>query len=657
MSGYTFVVFSKKSRNLIIEAGELIGWDKVNPDILGSMLQAVASEDKRSHLGMHYTSVPNIMKVINPLFLDDLHKEFEKAKGNETKLNNLLERMRKMKFMDPACGSGNFLIITYKEFRRLEMDIFEELGKINNSTMYVPTIDLGQFYGIEIENFAVDVTRLSLYIADHQMNLELKRRYGDVLRETLPLHKVGDIRCGNALRLDWNEVLPHEKDDEVYLFGNPPYLGYSLQSKEQKEDLKYVCDSILNYRRIDYISGWFLKATYYINNSEAKYAFVTTNSINQGEQVANLWPNLLSKSQIIFAYPSFKWSNNAKNNAGVIVSIIGMGSIQEIGQKTLFYEKMYRKVNSISPYLAEGDNTVVVKKNKSISNLPRITNGSRPVDNGNLILNYEELIQLRNQIPNVDSIVKKMVGSREFLHNENRYALWMDENDYLKFGKYSQIKERVEKVREFRLKNGKSARSVAEVPWAFFLRKEYNNNIDIYNNSNSKEMLNILVPRVSSGTRLYMPVGIFNENTLISDSAMVIYNAPFWLVGILSSTMHMAWLRAIGGKLKSDFRYSAVLVYNTFPVPELSTRRKNEIEELIGNILDIREEEGGTLAELYGSPLAAKNPKPMNPRLLEAHKELDKVVDRAYKSTDFKDDNERLALLLNMYSEMVNKKG
>lgn len=235
MSGYALVVFSKKSRNLIIEVGELIGWDKVNPDILGSMLQAVASEDKRSHLGMHYTSVPNIMKVINPLFLDDLHEEFEKAKGNETKLNNLLERMRKMKFMDPACGSGNFLIITYKELRRLEMDIFEELGKINNSTMYVPTIDLGQFYGIEIEDFAVDVTRLSLYIADHQMNLELKRRYGDYLRETLPLHKVGDIRCGNALRLNWNEILPHEKDDEVYLFGNPPYLGASGQNQDQKK--------------------------------------------------------------------------------------------------------------------------------------------------------------------------------------------------------------------------------------------------------------------------------------------------------------------------------------------------------------------------------------------------------------------------------------
>ena len=277
MSGYALVVFSKKSRNLIIEAGELIGWDKVNPDILGSMLQAVASEDKRSHLGMHYTSVPNIMKVINPLFLDDLHEEFEKAKGNETKLNNLLERMRKMKFMDPACGSGNFLIITYKE--RLEMDIFEELGKINNSTMYVPTIDLGQFYGIEIEDFAVDVTRLSLYIADHQMNLELKRRYGDYLRETLPLHKVGDIRCGNALRLNWNEILPHEKDDEVYLFGNPPYLGASGQNQDQKKDMEFVLGKVKGYKKLDFIAAWFYLGMEYCKETKARYAFVTTNSI------------------------------------------------------------------------------------------------------------------------------------------------------------------------------------------------------------------------------------------------------------------------------------------------------------------------------------------------------------------------------------------
>ena len=638
---HTNVVFSKKSRSLVIEAGELIGWDKVNPDILGSMLQAVASEDKRSHLGMHYTSVPNIMKVINPLFLDDLHEEFEKAKGNETKLNNLLERMRKMKFMDPACGSGNFLIITYKELRRLEMDIFEELGKLNNSTMYVPTIDLVQFYGIELEDFAVDVTRLSLYIADHQMNLELKRRYGDYLRETLPLHKVGDIRCGNALRLDWNEILPHEKDDEVYLFGNPPYLGAREQNKEQKKDMEYILGTAKGFKNLDYISSWFYLATKYIYKSNAEFAFVTTNSICQGIQVGILWPKLLDKIEISFAYTSFKWNNNAKNNAGVTVVIIGCRNFNT-GEKHLFTGNIVQKVQKISPYLAEGDSRVIFSTNSPLNGLPKIVFGSMPNDQGNFILNdniYED-------IPDNEKIFyKRFIGSSEFINAKKRYCLWLYGIDKSKYEKITFITDRISKVRKYRNNSRRKAtQKLALKPQLFGEIR--------WKNSNA-----IIVPRVSSKNRIYVPMGIVDASTIISDSAMAIYDAPLWLLGLLESRMHMVWLRNVGGKLKTDYRYSAGLVYNTFPVPELSTRRKNEIEELIGNILDIREEEGGTLAELYGSPLAAKNPKPMNPRLLEAHKELDKVVDRAYKSTDFKDDNERLALLLNMYSEMVNKKG
>ncbi|MYU60157.1 class I SAM-dependent DNA methyltransferase [Ligilactobacillus salivarius] len=656
MSGYAFVVFSKKSRNLIIEAGELIGWDKVNPDILGSMLQAVASEDKRSHLGMHYTSVPNIMKVINPLFLDDLHEEFEKAKGNETKLNNLLERMRKMKFMDPACGSGNFLIITYKELRRLEMDIFEELGKINNSTMYVPTIDLGQFYGIELEDFAVDVTRLSLYIADHQMNLELKRRYGDYLRETLPLHKVGDIRCGNALRLDWNEILPHEKDDEVYLFGNPPYLGSREQNKDQKMDMEHVLGSIKGFKNLDYISNWFYLATKYIYRSNAEFAFVTTNSICQGVQVGILWPKLLDKIEIFFAHTSFKWENNAKNNAGVTVVIIGCRNFNT-NEKHLFMGNIVQKVQNISPYLAEGDNRVIFSTNSPLNRLPKMVFGSMPRDGGNLILSEKEYLLLQKELPdNIrNKVLRKYIGSTEFINGTIRYCIWMNERDYMKLIDNQEIKKHIQDVKNFRMSSSaKSTVQAAKTPWAFVQKGEY---VKSFGDKLPSNRLSIIVPRVSSENRMYVPMGVVDASTIISDSAMAIYDAPLWLLGLLESRMHMVWLRNVGGKLKTDYRYSAGLVYNTFPVPELSTRRKNEIEELIGNILDIREEEGGTLAELYGSPLAAKNPKPMNPRLLEAHKELDKVVDRAYKSTDFKDDNERLALLLNMYSEMVNKKG
>ena len=655
---HTNVVFSKKSRSLVIEAGELIGWDKVNPDILGSMLQAVASEDKRSHLGMHYTSVPNIMKVINPLFLDDLHEEFEKAKGNETKLNNLLERMRKMKFMDPACGSGNFLIITYKELRRLEMDIFEELGKLNNSTMYVPTIDLGQFYGIEIEDFAVDVTRLSLYIADHQMNLELKRRYGDVLRETLPLHKVGDIRCGNALRLDWNEILPHEKDDEVYLFGNPPYLGAKKQNSKQKKDLEFAVDGNKKFKKLDYICGWFNKGAKYIKDTDSKLGFVTTNSITQGEQVAMIWPQLLEYGQILYAYKSFKWSNNAKGNAGVTVNIIGMQAYRNKKNKKLFFDNNYEVVSHISPYLVIGNDRVITNSRKNINKLlPQAALGSLPLDGGNFILDANEYSDAVRDNNNLKEILKKYIGSKEFINGDIRYVLWLNNETYMKHKNNALVKNRVEKVRLFRKNGGASAKGAADRPYEFFTKKVREDAIKKHHSKANNEMLTIIIPRVSSENRLYIPMGIVGEDTIVSDAATAIYDAPLWLLGLLESRMHMVWLRNVGGKLKTDYRYSAGLVYNTFPVPELSTRRKNEIEELIGNILDIREEEGGTLAELYGSPLAAKNPKPMNPRLLEAHKELDKVVDRAYKSTDFKDDNERLALLLNMYSEMVNKKG
>lgn len=642
MSGYALVVFSKKSRNLIIEAGELIGWDKVNPDILGSMLQAVASEDKRSHLGMHYTSVPNIMKVIKPLFLDDLRAEFKNARGDSDRLNRLLVRMGKIKFMDPACGSGNFLIITYKELRRLEMDIYEELGKINGSMIYTSSIDLGQFYGIEIEDFAVDVTRLSLYIADHQMNLELKRRYGDYLRETLPLHKVGDIRCGNALRLNWDKILPHDKDDEVYLFGNPPYLGARDQKDYHKKDMEYIFSKKIKlFKNLDYISGWFYLATKYIYKSNAKFAFVTTNSICQGVQVGILWPKLLDQVEISFAYTPFNWGNNAKKNANVIISIIGCRNYSS-DKKLLYSNDKYKIVRNISPYLAEGSNEVVIAERKPLQGLPNMLFGNMANDGGYLIFDQK---RYDNLPMSVKKLTKPLIGSKEYIRGSKRYCLWLYKISDREYENNDFIMDLLKKVREHRLKSKRAAtKKLAESPELFGEIR--------YEKSNF-----VFIPEVSSENREYVPMGYFSDYSVVVAPNLQIYDAPLWLLGLLESRMHMLWLKNIGGTLGTSFRYSATLVYNTFPVPELSTRRKNEIEELIGNILDIREEEGGTLAELYGSPLAAKNPKPMNPRLLEAHKELDKVVDRAYKSTDFKDDNERLALLLNMYSEMVNKKG
>ena len=646
------LVFNEKIRDLIIDAGELIGWSDVNPDILGSMLQAVASDDKRSHLGMHYTSVPNIMKVIKPLFLDDLYEDFEAAKGNEEKLAKLYTRIGHIKFMDPACGSGNFLIITYKELRQLELAIYQELRKLDTGIYYVPSVNLSQFYGIEIEDFAVDVTRLSLWIAEHQMNKILEEKVDDAVRPLLPLQSAGAIVCGNALRLDWEEVMPHNKDEEVYIFGNPPYLGAKLQSKDQKMDLAHIFGEKVQYKKLDYISGWFYKAVELIKqSSKIESAFVSTNSITQGEQVSILWNPLLDNIEISFAYESFKWNNNAKNNAGVMVVIIGLcnGSIQK--SKKIFLSDGYKVVNNISPYISDSDNIIVYPLNIATNGLPNMVMGSMPRDGGNLILSEKEKTQLE-EYDIKDNIVREYIGAQEFINGKKRYCLWLNKSLYNKYENISEIKERIQAVKEYRLaSNAESTRKSADYSWEFVQKGEYEHAYGY----EIKNRLSIIIPRVSSENRLYVPMGIVGDDTVISDSAMAIYDAPIWLLGLLQSRMHMVWLRTVGGRLKTDYRYSASLVYNTFPVPELSTRRKNEIEDLVLNILDIRDEEGGTLAELYGSPLAEKNPKPMNPRLLKAHQELDEVVDRAYKKSGFKDDNERLSLLLKMYSEKVKE--
>lgn len=644
--------FTTESRTKIIDAGKKLDWASINPDILGSMLQAVASEDKRSHLGMHYTSVPNIMKVIKPLFLDDLREEFENAKGDVDRLNELYARIGKIKFMDPACGSGNFLIITYKELRQLEIDILKELNNMGTSTMYVPSVTLDQFYGIEIEDFACDVTRLSLWIAEHQMNVKLHQEIKDAVRPTLPLKKAGDIICGNALRLDWSKILPHEEKDEVYLFGNPPYLGAKKQTAAQKKDLFDALDGDVKYKKLDYISGWFFKGAKFVSNSKAILGFVTTNSITQGEQVAILWPYIFKYAEIVFAYQSFKWANNAKENAGVMVEIIGLSARGMRLKKKLFVDERYTEVETISPYITEGSEFFIEAKDKPLNPyLPIMVFGSMPRDNGNLILTEDEKNELIDD--GVDAeIIRPFIGSKELINSSMRYCLWMNREQYLKNMKIKSLEERIENTRIFREQSkAESTKEASKKPWEFVQKGEYEK---AYGNAQKTfGKITIVVPCVSSENRIYIPMGIVDPKTIISNSAMAIYDAPLWLLGLLESRIHMAWLRAIGGKLETRYRYSAGLVYNTFPVPEMSTRRKNEIENLVLNILDIREEEGGTLAELYGSPLAEKNPKPMNARLLEAHQELDRVVDRAYKPSGFKDDAERLSMLLEMYAEKI----
>ncbi|MGN8830043.1 class I SAM-dependent DNA methyltransferase [Paenibacillus barengoltzii] len=584
------------------------------------------------------------------MFLNDLRNEFEKSKGNYKKLQQLYDHIGKIKFMDPACGSGNFLIVTYKQLRQLEIDILKEQNRIlaeegsGKAMMYLPSVTLDQFYGIEIDDFACDTTRLSLWIAEHQMNIKLRDEINNAVRPTLPLQHAGAIVCGNALRLDWEKILPHKKDDEVYLFGNPPYLGSKRQNKIQKEDLKIASNALKKYKSLDYISGWFIKGTNYIRNTVSKLCFVSTNSICEGEQVSILWDYILEKNiEINFAYTSFKWGNNAKSNAAVKVVIIGLTSQLDCN-KYIYSVSMKRKVENITPYLTAGTNIIVKRTNYMLNDLPKMQLGDMQNDNGGLKFSLSEYQQCIQRYPELQKKFKKIIGAKELLNGGISYCLWFtSEQDYLHYSDNPIVKKRINIVKEHREKSSdKGTNKLAFVSWR-------------YREQRIGKERTLIVPRHSSENRYYIPASFVDNQTVVPDSANAVYDAPIYVLGLIESKIHMIWLRTIGGKLKTDYRYSASLVYNTFPTPRLSTRRKNEIEQLVLNILDIREEEGGTLAELYGSPLAEKNPKPMNPRLLKAHQELDQVVDRAYKPNGFRDDNERLALLLDMYSKKVNE--
>lgn len=670
---HTSLQFDQKTRKLIIEAGELLNWNEINPDILGAMIQTVASKEHRSRSGMHYTSVENIMKLIKPLFLEELEQAYDeiviKINDNDDKditehtrqsnrrgylrdLEALHRRIANIKFLDPACGSGNFLIITYKEIRRLEIKILKTLRELRQDGTIdffeQSKITLNHFYGIELDDFAHEVARLSLWIAEYQMNLEAQKEI-NLQAAFLPLRDAGNITQGNALRLDWNEVLPHSSEEEIYLIGNPPYIGAKLQNKEQKEDLKTVVGEKLKYKKMDYIAGWFYKGVAFINSANSKLAFVTTNSIFQGEQVAFVWEPLLDNMAIDFAYTSFKWGNSAANNAGVTVAIVGLANTTNANpDKSIFDENLNRiRTSHINPYLTSGEDVLVLSQSKPISNLPTMFFGNQPRDGGNLILDIHERDRFISDYPEIAPYIKKYVGSEEFIKDKIRYCIWIDEKSYTFLDHISELVHRIDNIKNMRLQStSKSTVYTAEFPYSFAVRGSYDDAYATFQASGEDEFLQLLVPRVSSGSRDYVPMGFVDGDTIISDSAMAVYNAPIWLFGLLQSKLHMVWLRAIGGKLGTSYRYSAGLVYNTFPVPELSTKRKGMIEEQVFEILDLREELGGSPADLYHRDT-------MPASLREAHQKLDQIVERAYKDTPFTSDEERLSHLLNRYKEMT----
>lgn len=545
--------------------------------------------------------------------------------------------MSKIKFLDPASGSGNFLIIAYKEMRRLEIELLLLKQKaVLRDFLPISQISLNQFSGIELDDFAHEVARLSLWIAEHQMNEEMVAKIPSANPVLLPLKDAGNIIQGNALRIDWNTLVPHEKDDEVYIFGNPPYLGANKQETNHKEDLKYIFKGEkIKTGDLDYISAWFIIGAKYIYRTQARVAFVTTNSIVQGKQVGILWPRIYAyEAEIIFGYSSFKWGNNAKNNAGVSVVIIALAYKYE-GEKYLFDNNNFKVVKNISPYISDNENIIVKETRKVLNGLPKMISGNRAVGKG-LIFNQKEYEETIREYPEIKSLFKLFLGAEEYINNQPRYALWIDENQYNNFKDHVVVNRQIEIVRQERLSSpDKTTRELGQKPWRMREIRE-------------TETKSIIIPNVSAESRDYVPMGFIGKEIILSNAASVIYNAPTWLLALLESRMHMTWLRAIGGKLETRYRYAAGLVYNTFPIKNLSTQRKNEMARVILEILDLREYEGGTLADLY-------NKETMPENLRKKHEELDGIVDRAYRQKLFESDEERLSVLLKLYQEMTNE--
>lgn len=450
-------IFSRRSRQILIDSGEL-DWSAINPDIFGSMIQAVITPEHRGGLGMHYTSVPNIMKVIEPLFLDELYETFETAKGNIKKLNDLLKRIWNIKIFDPACGSGNFLIIAYKELRKLEMAIFKEIDNVTKtfSTQY-SGIHLGNFYGIELDDFAHEVAILSLWLAEHQMNQSFFKEFGRT-RPALPLKETGNIVHGNACRVDWESVCPKLDSDEIYILGNPPYLGSKNQSDEQKKDMAHVFPEFSNFAKLDYIACWFKISSDYFVKQNGTFAFVSTNSICQGEQVSLLWPYIVEqKQEIKFAYQSFNWTNNAKDKAGVTCIIVGVSPSQFIKDKKIYTNNNVFYVKGISPYLTAGSNLCIYPRNKPIANIPLMVRGSQPTDDGNLILSEVEKLELLDKHPESYKFLKIYMGGDDFINDKKRWCLWIEESQKIEAENIPPIKERIDKCRIFRLNSQKEA--------------------------------------------------------------------------------------------------------------------------------------------------------------------------------------------------------
>ena len=563
---------TRRGRSTILAAGDL-DWAAINPDIFGSMIQAVVSEEGRGELGMHYTSVPNIMKVIGPLFLDELHEEFDKAQGSDTRLRKLLHRIHNLHIFDPACGSGNFLIITYKELRRLEMKILKQFNELP-----ISGIRLDHFHGIEIDDFAHETAKLSMWLAEHQMNREFEEVMGRSV-PSLPLGLASNVTPGNACLIDWGSFVGGDEDDILYVVGNPPYVGARVQTAGQKHDMKLVFGDERGVGDMDYIAAWFEKCARLIESRpNVKGAFVSTNSICQGIQVSLLWPRVFKRSVITeFAVTSFKWRNHAKGNAGVSVVIVGL-SADDRATRKLYDDSTVRVVKSISPYLIEGgENQIIRPRTKSISGFLSLVFGCMPNDGGHLILTESQRDELVRMSPNANRFLRDFIGAAEFIRGSKRFCLWIDDADLEEATTIPEIIERIDRCKNARLSSKRSAtRKYALSPHRFAeIRRP--------------QKTQLLIPGVFSEKREYIQCGFPSTDSIVSNLAFTVLDGQLWMLSIISSKMHMVWLRTVGGRLETRYRYSKDLVYNTFPFPTISKQKEEELAMCALRILEVRE--------------------------------------------------------------------
>lgn len=652
--------FTRMARTYLMHAGAL-SWREINPDIFGSMIQAVADDAERGALGMHYTSVPNILKVLNPLLLDGLRAQLAEAGDNPRKLLNLRRRMARIRVFDPACGSGNFLVIAYKQMREIEAEINRRRGERELRS----EIPLTNFRGIELRDFPAEIARLALIIAEFQCDV-LYRGQKDALAEFLPLSKENWIVCGNALRLDWLGICPPTgtgvklvaddlfgtpleqaeidfKNDggETFICGNPPYLGSTWQSAAQKDDLKAIFDHrCKSWKSLDYVAGWFMKAADYGTHTPCASAFVSTNSICQGQQVAILWPLVFASGhEIAFAHTSFKWANLASHNAGVTVAIVGLArpapKVRRLFALNDAGETVAKEVDYINAYLVPGANVVVDKATRPLSGQSEMSFGNKPVDGGHLLLSRNEVAALHLTPEQQARFVRRIYGSAEFIRGLERYCLWIEDAALVEAQDIPAIAQRIEGVRQMRLAStDKSAREMAAR--AHQMRE-----------MNIGRTQTIVMPGVSSESRPYLPVGLVDERSTVTNLAFALYDAPLWNMALIASRLHLVWIATVCGKLKTDFRYSNTLGWNTFPVPFLTAQDKADLTRCAEDILLAREAHfPATIADLY-------DPETMPANLRHAHARNDEVLERIYIGRRFKNDTERLEKLFALYTQMM----